>query len=374
VSTRTKERIPLSVIQKRDLWVAAAGRCQFRACNQPLDRGFLGKRIIYRGEFAHVIADSPGGPRGVAGTSEALANDIANIMLACPGCHQQMDYGGKKNPYSADTLYAMKREHEERIQLVYTATPVTESLPIVLSFPIGPHAPVIEMRQIHHAMLQNSGFKHFPREGAIHIDRTAFDHHDGSLEFWKAADHALTTQYRQRIEPLLTGKTPPAHLSIAAFAPMPMLMRLGALIGDKTPAAVMDLPLNGWMWDQASALAAPKYEFAVPDTLPREVDVLVSISNRVVAPLSGRSAVEFRAAEPGRGIIRTEIHLQEFRREFDRFLQALVRGGARVVHVHPAAPLSACVEIGRVLLPKTFEEVHAWEWRAPDWVQALRLR
>jgi hypothetical protein len=86
------------------------------------------------------------------------------------------------------------------------------------------------------------------------------------------------------------------------------------------------------------------------------------------------SAVEFRAVEPNRAIIRTEAHVLDFRREFNSFLLNLHRSGARVIHLHPATPLSASVEIGRLLLPKVFEEVHVWEWCAPNWRPALRLR
>ena len=84
--------------------------------------------------------------------------------------------------------------------------------------------------------------------------------------------------------------------------------------------------------------------------------------------------VEFRAVEPNRGIIRTELHVQAFKREFNAFLMQLVRAGASILHLHPATPLCASVEIGRMLLPKTLEEVHVWEWQAPEWKPALRLK
>ncbi len=89
---------------------------------------------------------------------------------------------------------------------------------------------------------------------------------------------------------------------------------------------------------------------------------------------SGRYVVEFQAVSPDRGIIRKEEHLLTFRREFDAFLQRITRAGARVVHIYPATPLSASFEIGRMLLPKTFEEIHVWERQAPEWKQALRLK
>ena len=100
---------------------------------------------------------------------------------------------------------------------------------------------------------------------------------------------------------------------------------------------------------------------------------MVSISGRAQHPV-GRDVVEFRAVAPDRSIIRKEVHLQQFRTNFNAFLQLLFGAGVRVVHIYPATPLSASIEIGRLLLPKTFEEVHVWEWRAPAWKQAVRLQ
>jgi hypothetical protein len=152
-----------------------------------------------------------------------------------------------------------------------------------------------------------------------------------------------------------------------------MLMKLGALIGDKTEATVLDLPVERWLWDKNPDCPAPTYVFNVPDVLPREVAAVISISGRAVGP-GHMEAVEFRAVEPNRAIIRTEAHLLHFRQQFNAFLMKLSQAGVRVLHLHPATPLSASVEIGRTLLPKIFEEVHAWEWKAPTWQPAVRLK
>lgn len=111
----------------------------------------------------------------------------------------------------------------------------------------------------------------------------------------------------------------------------------------------------------------------VPSTLSREVSVVVSVSGRAQHPV-GRDIVEFQAVAPGRGIIRKEAHVQQFRSSFNAFLQQLFTACARVLHIHPATPLSASIEIGRTVLPKAFEEVHIWEWQAPNWKSALRLK
>lgn len=325
------------------------------------------------GEYAHIIADSPAGARGIPGESERLATAPSNLMLLCFDCHARVDRGGQANGYTVAALRAMKREHEERINLIYSATGVTDSLPILMSFPVGAHVPVLDVSVIQHAMLENSGYKLFPLGRHIHIDKADFDSLDDAADFWAHADSALTGLYERRIRPELVGRGGPSHLTIAAFAPIPLLMKLGALVGDKTSASVLDLPGERWLWDSRPECPAPRFAFDVPSELPREVAAVVSLSNRAVNP-GGSHVVEFGAVEPNRGIIRKEAHLLEFRREFNAFLMQLVRAGARILHLYPATPLSASVEIGRLLLPKTFEEVHVWEWQAPSWKYALRLK
>ena len=372
--TRSVARAYISAPIRRDLWIAAAGRCEFRGCCKPVDRDFLTKKAkSVVGEYAHIIADSPAGARGVPGLSEKLAADPSNLMLACFDCHARIDRHGQSNEFTAEQLRSMKRDHETRIERMYSATGVEESMPVVMSFPIGTHVPVIEVRHIQYAMLSNSDFKRFPTATAVHIDQSNFFLQDNDADFWGGAQRALTQQYEQRIKPELVARGGAAHLSIAGFAPIPMLMKLGALVGDKTPAAIMDLPGEKWLWDTRDTCPAPSYTFTVPPTVPREVSVVVSISGRAQHPV-GRDVVEFQAVAPDRGIIRKEAHVQQFRTSFNAFLQQLFAAGARVLHVHPATPLSASIEIGRSLLPKAFEEVHIWEWQAPEWKPALRLK
>lgn len=372
--TRSVERAYVSAPVRRDLWIAAGGRCEFRGCCKPVDRDFLTKKAkSVVGEFAHIIADSPAGARGVAGLSEKLAADPSNLMLACFDCHSRIDRHGQSNEFTAEQLRAMKRDHEARIERMYSATGVEESMPVVMTFPVGAHVPVIDVRHIQYAMLTNSDFKRFPTATAIHIDQSNFFLQDNDPDFWVSAQRALTHQYAQRIQPELVSRGGAAHLTIAGFAPIPMLMKLGALIGDKTPASIMDLPGEQWLWDTRDDCPEPCYTFAVPSSLPREVSIVVSISGRAQHPV-GCDVVEFQAVAPDRGIIRKEAHVQHFRTRFNAFLQQLFAAGARVLHVHPATPLSASIEIGRTLLPKAFDEVHVWEWQAPEWKLAVRLK
>jgi hypothetical protein len=294
-------------------------------------------------------------------------------MLTCLDCHKRIDRHGQESEYTVEQLQAMKREHEARIELIYSATGVRNSLPVLMSFPVGAHVPIIDLAQIHYAMLQNSEFTHFPTSTSIQVDKSDFDILDNSPDFWLRAEQILTDLYTRRIYPEITARNGAAHLTIAAFAPIPILMKLGALLGDKTAATVLDLPGERWLWDKTAHCPTPQFTYDVPDTLPREARAIISISNRAVHPTMS-PVVEFRALEPNRGIIRTETDVHEFRKAFNAFLMQLLCAGVRILHLYPATPLCASVEIGRMLLPKTFEEVHVWDWQVPTWNHALRLR
>ncbi len=280
------------------------------------------------------------GQRGDASRSAELATDERNLMLLCFNCHSRIDRSGQKNPYTEADLLAMKREHEDRIALVYSSTGVKVSLPILMTFPIGLHPPVVDVRDINHAIIENSKYKRFPSARHVRIERADFDLTDGDPEFWQRAEEALTRLFEARVRQEMTSRDAPSHLTIAAFAPMPLLMKLGALIGDKMDASVLDVPGERWLWDGKS-LSSPAYAFDVPTVLPREVAIEIGISSRVsgvVAPLDG-VIVRFEAVKPNRAIIRTEADVLEFRKCFNEFLVAVTRAGARVLHFYPAAPL-----------------------------------
>ena len=108
----SKTKIPDKV--KALLWYKAAGRCEFNGCNKRLDRHGITMDECNLSNCAHIIADSPDGPRG-SNQSNLLAKDPTNIMLMCPECHKYIDHEGK-DKFDAQTLFEMKRKHEERME------------------------------------------------------------------------------------------------------------------------------------------------------------------------------------------------------------------------------------------------------------------
>ena len=68
-----------------------------------------------------------------------------------------------------------------------------------------------------------------------------------------------------------------------------MLMKLGALLGDKTPAEVMDLPGEKWLWDTRDTCPEPSYTYSVPPAVAREVSIVGQHFRPSPAPCRPRS-------------------------------------------------------------------------------------
>lgn len=376
-SEHKRTTIPVDV--RNRLWIAAAGRCEFSGCCKPVGIDFLTGRKANVGELAHIVSDSPAGPRGHETRSKELAKDEANLMLACFECHARIDRVREVEEFPETLLLRWKREHEARVSAIYNAEMGTLSLPVLMAMPVGQHVPSIDPRQIHAAVLKNSDYKIHPQQDAVILNRADLDIRDDDPEFWDTAEKALVRWYSKVLEPRLVGKEAAPHVTIAAFAPIPMAMKLGALIGDKRQAMVLDLPSNNWLWktdDSAETSPDDWFVFDVPETLPARVFVTVDVSNMAsnIDVLADEAPiVRFSARAPKRELIGSHKQLEGFRKRFNDFLTSLHRAGAREIDLLPVTSLSTSVELGRLILPKIFSRVTVWEYQKEVWSKTLNL-
>ena len=202
--------IPISV--RQSLWIAAAGRCEFKGCGKPIGIDFLTGRASRVGEYAHIVSDSPAGPRGDADRSAELAKDEANLMLACFDCHHRIDEMRNVEEYPEQLLLRWKREHEERVKKIYEAEVRTDSLPILVALPIGEHVTRIDSRQVHAAILKNSDYMVHPRQDGVYLDQSTLHLRDGDAAYWEASQGALEAWYRGTLEPKLVGQDAVTHV------------------------------------------------------------------------------------------------------------------------------------------------------------------
>jgi hypothetical protein len=82
-------RKPVPIKVQNVLWGRAAGRCQYAGCNKLLiGEQISGARNANKSYIAHIVGDSPDGPRGDAILSPKLAHDPDNLMLVCDEHHR----------------------------------------------------------------------------------------------------------------------------------------------------------------------------------------------------------------------------------------------------------------------------------------------
>lgn len=105
---------------ERELWVRAAGRCQFDGCNKLLYKSSITQEIVNLAQKAHIYSFSKNGPRGWGPFSinKKGLNEANNLMLMCHGCHTKIDKDKSGVRYSAKLLINWKREHEQRVEIV----------------------------------------------------------------------------------------------------------------------------------------------------------------------------------------------------------------------------------------------------------------
>ena len=209
------------------LLVRSAGRCEYRGCNKSLYKDLVTKRNFNQSYLAHIVADEPGGPRGDAKRSKLLAQDLNNLMLLCDTHHRlvdKIDVAG--HPELA--LLQMKKEHEDRIDCVTSIAADRQSHILTYRANVGVHTREVSYQTV----CQYLQPEYYPAEAtAIDLSLTNSVERDRDVTFWSSELTNLEKQVEMKLHRSF-AKGEIKHLSVFAFAPIPLLIRLGSLIND----------------------------------------------------------------------------------------------------------------------------------------------
>ncbi len=338
------------------LWAKSAGRCQFDACNEPLWRDKITQIEMNFAEVAHIIGNSPQGPRGDATLSEEYCNDLNNLMLMCPRHHKMIDQ--ILDVYSDDVLRQMKKAHEARIEQVTAITTDKTSQVVIYRGNVGAHLPKIDHRDAWQAM-----FPTWYPAGRLPIElglsNSAFQ--DGEDLFWKIEEENLERQFDQKIKPLMSTQKERNHFSIFAMAPQPLLIKLGSLFSDIYPTEVYQLHRELPTWEWQSGPEKFTYSIEEPHSSSKRVAINLSLSATIDSARIKRvfdrnefSEWKMTMANPNNDFLQSRGQLRLFRETFRKLLDNIKfqHGEAAIIHLFPAVPVSVAVEIGRVWQPK----------------------
>jgi len=195
------------------LWGKAAGRCQYEGCNKPLWVDSLTKAEFNTAYIAHIIADKPKGPRGHHTRSEALKDDITNLMLMCDEHHRLIDREDVAG-HPEERLTNMKKNHEERIELLGSLQPDKKSHVLLYGANVGEQSAPLTWSKAAQALLP----EWYPADtNAIELSLKNSVFQDHEEDFWKMEINHLEKQFVMYVRPRLSfGDI--SHFSIFSIA------------------------------------------------------------------------------------------------------------------------------------------------------------
>jgi SMODS-associated and fused to various effectors sensor domain len=373
-----KTRIPDQV--QVALWAKAGGRCEYRGCNEELIGDLIAGREDGKfGFIAHIVADSPDGPRGDPIRSPLLAKELSNLMLLCAKHHKGVDVDYLAD-HPEEVLLEMKAEHEERIAIVTAIAEERAAHVIRFAADIAKRDALISTRSIFLAMPPD----HHPAEGrTIDIELAGCDYADHETIYWTVQRENLRRVFARKVKERIEQKEI-KRLSVFALAPQPLLIELGRLLGDIVPVTVHQKHREPDTWRWQPSQPAITFRICESEGAPRSsVALKLALSatvtdDRIRAALGDDVAIWALTAEnPHNDIMRRSEDLAEFKRRLRRLLDRIkaTHGEDAVINVFPALPNSAAVEVGRLWMPKADLPLHIYDQNraAGGFISTLRI-
>ena len=346
----------ISATTQNLLWGRSAGRCEFAGCNKPLWKSSITQEGVNIGQKAHIYSFSNCGPRGNDGISSQELNSTENLILVCHECHKNIDSAKDGGRYPVSLVQQMKREHERRIESVTGIDPTRKSHVLLYGAKIGEFGAPLSFANAASAMFPD---RYPTSDDAISLGLKNSAASERDQYFWLTEQDNLEKQFSRRVQERISdGEV--LHVSVFSLAPQPLLIRLGTLLGDITPCDVYQLHREPQTWSWPSEENVPELIVKEPSSKTGKPALVLSLSatidpTRVTSVLGCDSSIwTITVQTPHNDLIKSPEQLCQLRialrRVFDRI--KLAHGQHEMLHIFPAAPVSACVEFGRVRMPK----------------------
>lgn len=336
------------------LWAISGGRCQYRGCNQILHTDILTKRNFNQSYIAHIVADSPGGPRGCPTRSVQLADDITNLMLLCDTHHRLIDRDNVSgNPESL--LLEMKAEHENRISNACAIASDKQSHIVTLNMNIGVHTPNLQYSIISQCLAPD----YYPAE-AKNIDLGIINslNKDSDPNFWEDELRNLNQKFDRFLFPLL-NRGEIKHISLFPFGPMPILIKLGTMLNDIYSVDIRQKRRNPDTWhfdDDIDTVYNFEVAPEVKTNVALKIELSASITNdRITRVLGDNTSIySIKIDNPDNDFVKSRKQIVDFGEKMKEAFREIekIHGQNTVLNIFPAMPISLAVQLGRVWMPK----------------------
>lgn len=359
----TEQRPAIPCATQIAVWAAAAGRCTF--CNCLVTRNEDLGEIVSIGELAHNVGWSHRSPRGDSSLTTEDRRQPENLLLVCRNCHKAIDADAGAERYTVEVLRRYKQEHETRIREL-TAISGDRSATIVrLIGDIRGVSPELTHQTVLAATTAARCFpKLLPWAYWPSADLDLRGQAITTTEDFAHAAKQIDTFVARLHSGIKTGDI--ARLAVFAFARIPLLVHLGAVLDDKVDTLIFQRQridgANAWRWPDDPP-AAPLFTFGElnrgadahhvaliinvsgtihPDDLPAEVQQgHMLYAFEPIAPV-----------RPGPSLISSEAALKSYEGALREFLAHIEQAhhAATTIAVFAAIPLAAAITLGRVLM------------------------
>ena len=339
---------------KLRIWGKAAGRCQYEGCNHPLWLDTLTQAEFNVAYLAHIIADSPDGPRGHPVLSEQLKADLSNLMLLCDVHHRLIDKEYVVG-HPVERLQAMKALHVRRIEIIMAIGPDKQSHVLLYGANIGVHSSPLSFIRAADAMLPDR----YPADlHPLTLGMINSSFNDRDAAFWEVENSHLRNMVAQQVRPRLAQGSI-SHLSIFALAPQPLLMLLGFLLSDIPAAEVYQLHREPADWRWQDHPAGFRFVVEEPERISGPPALVLSLSatitdDRIMAVLDDATIWRGTTPAPNNDLLKSREQAREFRAHLRVLMDRIkLRHGEKgAIHVFPGMPVALAVDLGRIIMPK----------------------
>ena len=349
----SKTQIPSQV--KQQIWFAAHGRCEFRGCNKRLYTSGVTMEKCNISNYAHIIGDSPDGPRGNE-LSKTLSKDSSNLILLCPECHDLIDSKSGEKKYTVEVLKSMKKEHEERIDFLTGICPNQKSLVVAYGPKLGQDNQLFQKDVLNNIILP----ERYPLDLnpiEIHMKNTALD--ESMQVYWQTEELQIETLCRDKvIKTLESGAC--SHISLFPLGPQPLLIKLGTILNDRYNVQVYQKHREPDTWRWLENRSSNSIIVEEPADKTKEPMLIIALSTqaikaRVLRRFGANASIWTITCDiPGNDMMESKYQLEQFRMAARKVMDDIKNSNPENIDlkIFMAAPASCAVELGRIRMPK----------------------
>lgn len=342
----------------------AAGMCEFEGCNKRLFYDGVTLSNFNNAYVAHIVASSANGPRGDKVLSPQLSDKLENLMLMCADHHKLIDTN--VHEYPVERLKAMKVAHEEKLDRICSLFTVPKTGIVRFVSPIkGTQTANIDYNLAAKAVLPN---KHPASQYGIQMPiKSSYKYK--SKEYWDDCTNQLEYQFQNALyNPYIQLHR--SNFSIFPIAPIPLIIKLGELIGDKLPCDIYQktrVP-DTWEWRSVELTNTFAIESKEYNQESESVALVISLTNKIsddrIPQIDKYRAIyRITASKLEVDCIKSISDLSAFWHAYQGVCEKILNLYGRNIGVYlfPAVPVSAAFEIGRRYMSNTYPKINIYD-------------